>query len=130
MGKASEKAAIMDLYCAYADGVNRHDGDIWIACWEKDAVWQIRDRTISGAGDIRTAWEAAMASYSGVSFFFQPGRIEVEGRRARARILTLEFLRTASGEPRTQIGEYDDDLIRRKGRWRFARRVFRLRDLR
>ena len=128
MGKTAKKSAIMDLYAAYADGVFRHDGAAWIACWEEEAVWQIHDHTLTGTTDIRAMWDTAMAAYAQVNFFFQIGQLDITGKRAAAKVYTVEFIRTLSGETRTQLGEYDDELVRRDRRWRFARRRFHLRD--
>ncbi|MBV0911064.1 YybH family protein [Anianabacter salinae] len=130
MQDTTEKLAILEVIAAYGDAVNRRDGAAWIACWEEDAVWSIRDREIAGAPAILSAWETAMAGYAAVHFFSHLGRLEVSGNSATARVYTVEYLTTADGTTRTQFGEYDD-LFRRQGETcRFARRAFRVRGAR
>ncbi|MEC7761970.1 MAG: nuclear transport factor 2 family protein [Pseudomonadota bacterium] len=128
MERMEDRLAILEVIAGYGDAVNRRDGEAWIACWTSDAVWSIRDKRITGASDIRAAWEGAMAGYAQVHFFSSLGALELRGDRAAARVYTQEYLRPPSGEMRTQIGEYDDELVCDGGVWRFAERSFRVRD--
>ncbi|SPJ25401.1 nuclear transport factor 2 family protein [Palleronia abyssalis] len=126
----TEKLAILERIGAYGDAVNRRDKASWIACWDEDAVWSIRDHEIRGTADILSAWETAMDGYAAVHFFSHIGRIDMSGDTASAQVYTIEYLTTTAGESRTQLGEYDDTFRQRDGIWRFSHRAFRVRETR
>lgn len=130
MTPCCETCAITALYTTYADGVNQRDATIWISCWDENARWQYRDRTINGVDAIRAIWQNAMENYAKVDFFSQIGHIDIAGDTATVRAYTMEFIETTAGESRTQIGEYADMLVRRDGGWCFAQRAFHVRTAR
>lgn len=127
MDTTADKLMLLERLAAYADAVNRRDGDDWIECWAPDGVWLIRDKRIEGRAAIKSAWETAMSGYEEVHFFAHLGRIEVSGDTASARSYTQEFLSTTAGERRTQFGEYDDRFRRVGDRWLFTERSFHIR---
>jgi uncharacterized protein (TIGR02246 family) len=123
-GSVEDRLAIRELIDSYGDAVMRRDAEAWIANWADDAVWAIRGREIKGKPDIKAAWLTAMANYKRVGFFGAPGSMKVDGDRATLQVHTLEFLVPVDGEPRRQLGFYEDQLVRSGGRWLYARRTF------
>lgn len=127
-GPEADRLALRELIDSYSDAVMRLDAEAWIATWAQDAEWSFRGSVTRGRDDILRTWKAAMADFSGVLFLSQPGRIEVNGDRARMITHTFEHLTAADGKIRLQSGLYHDEAIREDG-WRFARRSFSAREL-
>ena len=123
-GPIEDRLAIRERIEAYSDAVFRHDAEDWIACWAEDGVWRLPGMEVSGAANIKAAWQGAMANYPLAAFFATPGSIEVSGDRADVRVYTQEILRLASGGMRKIIGAYDDKMVKQGGVWRFASRTY------
>ncbi len=126
MTDALDRLSIRELIEAYADAVFRRDAEAWIDCWADDATWDLMGHSVAGRDAILATWKGAMSAFETTAFFAQPGRIAVEGDLAAARVWTQEVLVTKAGDTRRVVGAYDDSLVRRDGRWLFARRAFRI----
>lgn len=125
-GPADDLRAIRDLQDSYADAVQRADAAAWGALWAEDARWDLMGTVVEGRAAIVALWQQAMAGFSFVGFFSQPGAIHVAGDRAQARFWTHELLVGPEGE-RRPLGRYDDVCVRCEGRWLFLERRFTLR---
>jgi uncharacterized protein (TIGR02246 family) len=123
-GPEQDRLLIRELIDSYGDAVARRDADDWAATWAEDAVWRFAGREMAGRETIVSTWSGAMAAYATIAFMAFPGAISVEGDRATVRTHTLEHLVPVDGPTRVQAGIYEDELIRRDGRWLFASRTF------
>ena len=65
-----------------------------------------------------------MENVADTTFFTQIGSIEVAGDTARTRAFCAESLLQKTGGSYELTGEYNDDLVRRHGKWFFQRRVY------
>ena len=125
-----DRLAILELLADYADAVNQRDGDAWGALWAENGVWDLGEDAglapIQGRAAIRAMWEAAMPAFPDVVFLAHLGKLTVTGDSAKLRSYTSEaFTDPADGNRRRDLGQYDDDLIRVDGEWRFLKRRFR-----
>ncbi len=125
-GPADDLAAIRALHDRYADAVNRNDPAAWGALWAEDAVWELMGMRVEGRPAILGLWTQAMAGFSFVGFFSQPGAIAVAGDGAEGRVWTHEVLDGPEGE-RRPLGRYDDVYVKRGGEWLYAERRFNMR---
>lgn len=125
-GPIEDRIAIRETLEAYADAVFRRDAQAWGANWAEDSVWDLAGTEVSGKANIIGLWTTAMAGFSFVAFFVQPGEIKIDGNHATVRSYTVEHLADAEGKSRHIIGCYDDKLIKDNGAWRFAKRVYRI----
>lgn len=119
-----DRLAIRERLEAYADAVFRRDAEAWGANWAEDSVWNLGGTEVSGKANIVGLWNGAMAGFSFVAFFVQPGEITIEGNRARVRSYTAEDLVETGGRFRHVIGRYDDELVKQGGTWLFTRRIY------
>lgn len=65
-----------------------------------------------------------MASMKHVVMMIHSCLITIDGPTARAATILHESGRTNDGEEMNMFGHYDDEIVFRDGRWRFAKRVF------
>lgn len=122
-----DRDAIRTLIEIYADAVFRRDGDAWAATWAEDASWDLLGNTIEGRERILATWRDAMAPYSFVGFFCQPGPIALAGDSGEGRVWVRETLVSSEEGHRLDLfGRYDDRYTRTASGWCFAHRTYRI----
>ena len=124
-GPPSERAAIAELMFAYADASARIDKAQWLDCWTEDAVWATQAGDVVGKAALAERWDQLFAHMDAMAFFAVPGMIRVAGHRASARCHVREIARI-EGRVRKFSAWYEDDLVKSGGRWKFARRAYRM----
>src|SRR5262245_32855538 len=124
-GPLEDRIAIRELVESYNDAVMRFDAEAWSANWHVDATWNLAGMgEFKGRAAIVEAWKGAMANFEFVGFFASAGPLVVDGERARGTWYQQEFLHQRDGVKRNVTGRYDDDYVKRGGRWYFAQRVY------
>lgn len=128
-GSVEDRLAIRELLENYADAVCCNDAESWGSNWAEDGVWEMPDYpqfgTTRGRKAIVEMWKAAMANYPGIIFVATPGEIRVDGDRATVRSYTSEVYDDAAGKTHRDRGRYEDELVKRNGKWLFLKRSFR-----
>ena len=125
-GPLEDRIAIRELNEIYGDGVVRHDAETWATVWTEDAHWNLMGNTVDGRDAIVAMWKGAMSGLEAVSFQCLPAAIEIDGDRASARCQTQEVMLFKGGKTRVIGGLYEDELVKRDGRWLFSSRIFRI----
>ncbi len=124
-GPVEDRLAIRELVESYNDAVMRFDGDAWKENWTDDATWSLPGAgDISGKDNFFPVWQQAMAGFSFVGFFASAGPIVVDGHRASGTWYQQEVLHGKDGVKRLITGRYDDEYVKRDGRWYFQRRDY------
>lgn len=123
-GPLEDRVAIHELNGTYADCVVRADAETWATVWADDAHWNLMGMAVEGKDAIVTMWKGAMGGLEAVSFHCVPCMIEVTGDTARSRVQTQEYMKTKEGQTRAIGGLYEDELVKREGRWLFSSRKF------
>jgi uncharacterized protein (TIGR02246 family) len=124
-GPIEDRLAIRELVESYNDAVIRFDADAWGANWAEDGTWSLPGMgPVSGRAAIVGVWRQAMSAFSFVGFFASAGPILVDGDRAHATWYQQEFLHQKDGAKRSITGRYEDDYVKRGGRWYFQQRVY------
>ncbi len=126
-GPLEDRVAIHELVASYGDAVTGRDGDAWIDNWaEEGAVWKLPAipgmERVEGREAILAAWLAAMPGWPTQINFQRCGAIMVEGDRAHGHTYTDELNLDAAGNWERWLNRYDDEWVKRDGRWRFASR--------
>jgi SnoaL-like domain len=92
-------------------------------------VWELPDfpqyGDTVGREAIVALWLRAVADHRDLVYVATPGAIEVDGERATVRLYTSEvYASPHDGRAIRRRGRYDDELVKRDGRWYIARQRF------
>jgi ketosteroid isomerase-like protein len=121
-----DRLAIHELVASYGDAVTRRDADAWIANWAEDAIWKLPAipgmERIEGRAAILQAWQNAMPGWPFQVNIQTCGAIQVMGDRAHGHTYTAELNTDAAGKTERWTNRYDDEWVKRQGRWLFASR--------
>lgn len=125
-GPLEDRIAIRELNDTYSNGVVRKNAEIWATVWDEDAHWSLMGTAVDGRDAIVAFWKQAMAGLDAVSFHCIPTSIEIEGDRATASCQTQEIMAIKDGSTRIVGGLYEDELVKRDGKWLFSSRIFNI----
>lgn len=120
-----DRAAIQDLLARYARAVDRRDLETVISCFTPDAAYS----GSLGQGTIQNALVALrdrMERYESTMHLLGNQFIEIDGDRARSETYAIAHHRINNDGDRRSLAvgvRYEDDLIRRDGRWLICARV-------
>lgn len=125
-GPLEDRIAIRELYDAYADGANRGDKAAWLDPWAEDAYWWTHYFEVQGKDAVAATYDQTVDPARAVTFMTQICSIEVDGDAASARAVCQERLVLKTGGSMRLTGLYEDELVRRDGRWLFHRRIYKV----
>jgi ketosteroid isomerase-like protein len=124
-GPVEDRLAIRELVESYNDAVMRFDAEAWADNWADDAIWSLPGvGEVTGKGAIVATWKRAMSAFEFVGFFASAGPIVVTGASATGTWYQQEFLHQKDGAKRAVTGRYQDEYVKRGGRWYFTKRVY------
>jgi len=136
-GPIEARLEVRELIESYANAVTQRNAAAWADLWEDDAVWSMPDLgtgvTLSGKATIVSTWLELMKQYHGpaekpwaFSFVSILGEMDVRGERGTVRSYSIEAYDDGTGRTVHLKGQYEDEVIRRDGHWRFSKRTWRL----
>lgn len=118
------KDEIRELTARYCFAVAEADAAAIIELFCPDGVFTMRDREWVGHDGLRVLYDGASAGVTPKPYI-QNHVIEVDGDEASGRC-GVEIRMVNKGEAITVAGHYQDAYRRVDGRWRFARRDFKV----
>ena len=127
-GPFEDRLANQELVMAYADAVTNRDADAWGALWAEDGVWILPTSAatakVVGRGSIVAAWTSAMKNFPNLAAVASLGAVDIRGDFATGRAYPRELVINADGTTRHDTGRYDDEYVKRDGRWLFKSRTY------
>lgn len=127
-GPVEDRLAIRELVESYNDAVMRFDGEAWQSNWTDDATWALPGREVQGKANFFPMWQESMSAFSFVGFFASAGPIIVTGDTAKGTWYQQEFLHLEAGGKMNVTGRYEDEYVKKDGRWYFTKRVYSILD--
>ena len=128
-GPLEDRLEIRELIEHYGDAVMQRDADSWSEVWAEEAEWSLPEfkglEYFAGKANIVAGWKASMGDYPGMTYIATPGAINVSGKRATARTYTSEIFPGPDGRTLRVRGQYDDELAKIDGQWKFTKRVYK-----
>ncbi len=123
-----DKEEIVGLSNVFTDAAARSDKELFRDLWVEDGIWQIGppiNKTFKGRDEIADAFEHLLASWE---FFVQLNSgynvdLAKDGKRATANFYLNEVARNAEIS-NYNLANYQDELIKKKGRWYFKKRTY------
>ena len=127
-GAVEDRLAIHELVATYADAVSRRNADDWGTVWADDAVWRVPgfpglDR-VEGRDAIVAAWSEAMTNFTENFMIQTVGALNIDGDTATGRAYNQETATDLEGKTIWAKGGYEDEFVKRDGRWFFSQRVY------
>lgn len=123
-GPMEDRLAIRELYDTYGDGSTTGDVETFLSCWADGGEWITHIFSRKGKAELREQWDTLWAGFEKVAFLGNVLSIEVDGDTARTRCVAREIVALKDGGIFKLAGLYRDQLVRRDGRWLFARREY------
>jgi ketosteroid isomerase-like protein len=124
----ADELAIRALAYAFTDAVNRRDAATFESLWDENGVWEIGAPLHSIANGAANIAAHMTELAEPLEFFVQQvhsGVVAIDGDQATARWSVQETGRTRNNGPYNNHAFYEDELVKRDGAWRFARRLYR-----
>jgi len=123
-GPPEDRALIRERYGVYSDAAFRQDMEAWLACWSEEGCWEIFGKEIRGKDALRMQWDETRSALERMAFFSELGAIEVDGNRATAQCYCHEIVVLKGGDLMKVVSQYSDKLVKERGVWLFAHRVY------
>lgn len=125
IGPLEDKIAIQELVAEYGDAVSRRDRAGFTATWAEDGVWHLPWlEPVHGRDAISEVWAGQIANYPFHNFSGYLGSLEIDGDYAKGRLWTSEIVENIHGQSGTVTGLYEDEFVKRDGKWVFASKKF------
>lgn len=124
MNRLEDELALRNLMGRYADAVNRHDADAWIATWAEDGVWNLLGNPVSGRANILALWQQMMGSFEFALMLPSSCVFEIADDTASGHWYLHEYTRDLAGNASTVISRYLDTYIKQDGQWLFQSRDY------
>ncbi len=124
-GPLEDRIAIQELVAEYGDAVSRRDKAGFAGTWAEDGVWLLPWlEPVCGRNAIADVWEEQIAHYPFHNFRGYLGCLEIRDDRAAGRLWTSELVQNIHGKSGVVTGRYDDEFVKRDGRWYFSKKRF------
>jgi hypothetical protein len=125
-GSLEDRLEIRELIEAFAAAAMRVDGDKFAATWAVEGSWKLPSMAepTRGRDNITAAFIKVMSYLDFMSMLSVPTELVIVGDEARGKAHCQELIFTKAGEHVVVVGCYDDQYVKREGRWVFLSRTY------
>ena len=126
IGPIEDRLAIRDLVETFTVGIMRKDLELWGNTWAEEGFWKIplREEPAVGRSNIVAFLAEIMANNHFVSMTSFPKETVIDGDKAYGKAYCQELIFPKAGGQRILVGCFDDQYVKRDGRWYFLSRVY------
>lgn len=128
VGPIEDRLAIRELIETFAVGAMHIDTDIWGSTWAEEGSWNLPSLSEPAVGKdtILATFGEKLAYVEFMSMIAFPTELVIEGDRARGKAYSRELIYTKGGDQKVVIGYFNDEYVKRDGRWYFLSRDFNI----
>lgn len=125
-GPIEDRLEIRELIETFAVGAMHVDENIWGGVWAEEGSWKLpsMDEPAVGKSNLVAAFKEKMAYLDYMSMISFPADLVIDGDRARGKAYCRELIYPKAGGRVVVIGYFDDEYVKRGGRWYFLSRVY------
>lgn len=125
-GPVEDRLEIRELIETFAVGAMHIDAEIWGSTWAEEGSWKLPSMTepATGKANVLAAFKEKMSYVDYMSMISFPANLVVEGDKARGRAYCRELIYPKAGGEKVVIGYFNDEYVKRDGRWLFLSRVY------
>ncbi len=125
-GSVEDRLAIRELAETFAVGAMHVDPDIWGSTWAEEGAWKLpsMDAPAQGKDNVIATFKEKMAYVEFMSMISFPAELVIEGDRASGKSYCRELIFPKGGEQKVVVGYFDDEYVKRDGRWLFLSRTY------
>ena len=131
-GSVEDRLEIRELVESFAVGAMRIDTETWGSTWAEDGAWKLPslEEAVRGKDNIIATFREKMAYVDTMSMISFPHALEFDGDSARGQCYCRELIFTKEGGQKILIGCFEDEYVKRDGRWLFLSRTYEIMGLR
>lgn len=125
-GSVEDRLEIRELMEAFAVGAMHVDAGLWGSTWADEGLWSLpsMEQPVQGKDKVIAFFKEKMAYVEYMSMISFPSQLKVEGDKATAKCYCRELIYPKGGSRIIVVGYFDDELVKRDGRWQFTSRVY------
>lgn len=125
-GSVEDRLEIRELIEAFAVGAMHVDTELWGSTWADEALWSLpsMEQPAQGKDNVLAAFKEKMAYVDYMSMICFPSQLKVDGDKATGKSYCRELIYPKAGGRVIVVGYFDDEYVRRDGRWQFTSRIY------
>ncbi|WP_439133541.1 nuclear transport factor 2 family protein [Pseudomaricurvus sp.] len=127
-GSVEERLAIRELIETFAVGVTTIDPELWASTWADEGCWKTPSMPalVEGKEAVVEKFKEMMAyvKFMSMSAIPSPTDLVFDGDKAKGRAYCRELIFPKAGGQKIVIGFFDDEYVKRDGRWLFTSRIY------
>lgn len=125
-GSVEDRLEIRELIETFAVGAMHVDTDLWGGTWAEEGVWSLpsMQQPVQGKDNVIAAFKEKMAYVDYMSMICFPSGLKFDGDKANGKAYCRELIYPKAGGRVIVVGYFDDEYIKRDGRWQFTSRVY------
>lgn len=127
-GSVEERLAIRELIETFAVGVTTIDPELWGSTWAEEGCWKTPSMpdVVQGKTAVVAKFKEMMAylQFMSMSAIPSPTDLVFDGDTATGRAYCRELIFPKAGGQRIVVGYFDDQYVKRDGRWLFTSRIY------
>lgn len=125
-GSIEDRLEIRELIETFAVGVTTIDTEKWGSTWAEEAAWKTPSmpEVVKGRDNVVAKFSEMLAYVKFMSMSAVPSDLVIEGDKATGKAFCRELIFPKTGGQKIVIGYFDDQYVKRDGRWLFTSRLY------
>lgn len=125
-GPIEDRLEIRELIETFAVAAMHVDVDLWGTTWAEEGSWKLpsMETAAKGKDTMLAAFREKMSYVDYMSMISFPHELVIDGDKATGKAYCRELIYPKAGGHVVVVGYFDDEYVKRDGRWLFLSRVY------